>query len=204
MLSNDYGPVNHFYEDKLPVEMLTVRNPAPNMYQLKDGMLELKVRAPKITETKNPSYWGIRQTSMNHSAETMMRFTPGEGEEAGIVILQSDEANLRLTYGCYNGIKMIRAVRCEGGVETIIAMQEIETDCVTFRFRQRNQKVAMLARINHGEETQIGELVDTHYLSTERAGGFVGCTIGMYASGNGMESENVARFGWLSYQNLRS
>ena len=34
--------------------------------------------------------------------------------------------------------------------------------------------------------------------TTEEAGGFVGCTIGMYASSNGMESKNHADFAWFT------
>jgi len=41
-----------------------------------------------------------------------------------------------------------------------------------------------------------------HLPSTEIAGGFTGCTIGMYASSNGYESSNYADFAWLSYETL--
>ena len=34
------------------------------------------------------------------------------------------------------------------------------------------------------EEVIVAKEVDVHYLSTEIAGGFVGCTIGLYATTN--------------------
>jgi alpha-N-arabinofuranosidase len=39
--------------------------------------------------------------------------------------------------------------------------------------------------------------VDARFLSTEAAGGFVGCTMGMYATSNGQLSDNRACFEWL-------
>jgi alpha-N-arabinofuranosidase len=39
-------------------------------------------------------------------------------------------------------------------------------------------------------------------LSTERAGGFVGTTIGVFATGGGRDSGNCADFGWFEYRAL--
>lgn len=44
--------------------------------------------------------------------------------------------------------------------------------------------------------------VDLAFLSTESAGGFTGCTIGMYASGNGQQSEGYADFAWFTYEGM--
>ena len=44
--------------------------------------------------------------------------------------------------------------------------------------------------------------IDLLPYTTEEAGGFVGCTVGMYASSNGTSSSNHADFGWLSMQTL--
>ena len=41
--------------------------------------------------------------------------------------------------------------------------------------------------------------VDGKYLSTNFAGGFVGVIIGMYATSNGIKSDNVAIFDWFEY-----
>ena len=41
--------------------------------------------------------------------------------------------------------------------------------------------------------------VESTNLSTEVAGGFVGCTIGMYGSSNGEITNNHADFFWFEY-----
>lgn len=50
-----------------------------------------------------------------------------------------------------------------------------------------------------GEFTTLAEGVDGKYLSTQEAGGFVGVTIGMYATSSGKASENTASFDWFRY-----
>ena len=49
-----------------------------------------------ITRKENPSFVGRRQQHMDFSARTVMEFTPAaENEEAGLVLIQSDQYNLR-------------------------------------------------------------------------------------------------------------
>ena len=43
----------------------------------------------------------------------------------------------------------------------------------------------------------IAEDISLLPYTTEEAGGFVGCTIGMYASANGQDSSNYADFAWF-------
>ncbi len=50
-----------------------------------------------------------------------------------------------------------------------------------------------------GEQVLVSEL-STKFLSTESAGGFVGCTVGMYATAGGEKSGNTAWFDGISYQ----
>ncbi len=48
-----------------------------------------------------------------------------------------------------------------------------------------------------GRERLITDDMSLLPYSTEEAGGFVGCTIGMYASANGQDSSNYADFAWF-------
>ena len=53
-----------------------------------------------------------------------------------------------------------------------------------------------------GKEQVLAQNINTNSLSTEVAGGFVGCTIGMYITSKGRESDSFADFNWLSYTGL--
>jgi alpha-N-arabinofuranosidase len=48
-------------------------------------------------------------------------------------------------------------------------------------------------------ETSLGT-IERSFFSTERAGGFVGVYIGLYATGNGRPSHNRAHVRWFSYE----
>ena len=61
---------------------------------------------------------------------------------------------------------------------------------LTFKVRGEGQKANFLLETEGSEELLAGD-VDIHEMSTEVAGGFVGNTIGVYASSNGRESENT-------------
>ena len=44
--------------------------------------------------------------------------------------------------------------------------------------------------------------IDLRSLSTEHAGGFVGCTLGLYASGNGEDAGGYSDFETMTYREL--
>ena len=48
----------------------------------------------------------------------------------------------------------------------------------------------------------VAENLDLLAYTTEEAGGFVGCTVGVYASSNGSDSTNYADFEWLTCQSM--
>ena len=54
----------------------------------------------------------------------------------------------------------------------------------------------------NGVKHCMAQGVDLRPLSTEIAGGFTGCTVGMYASAEGADSSSFADFGWFSYEGL--
>ncbi len=66
-------------------------------------------------------------------------------------------------------------------------MTEIADSTCHFAFKEEGQE----------EWTYIVKDTDAKILSTDVAGGFVGTILGMFASSNGMVSENVALFDWF-------
>ena len=50
-----------------------------------------------------------------------------------------------------------------------------------------------------GKYTAIVEKLDGRILCTDAAGGFVGNTIGIYATANGKESQTFAAFDYIEY-----
>lgn len=90
---------------------------------------------------------------------------------------------------------------CENGVDKILIKEEVNAKKIELKIVNRGQEADFYYRVKE-EFKKLLENVDMHLLSTEIAGGFTGCTIGMYATSNGNESSNYADFAWLSYENL--
>jgi alpha-N-arabinofuranosidase len=86
------------------------------------------------------------------------------------------------------------------GTKQIIAETGLEPfGLVEINIRANSQQADIW--ITEGDiRTQVVKEVDLLPYTTERAGGFVGCTMGMYASSNGEESANHGDFAWLLYE----
>ena len=80
-------------------------------------------------------------------------------------------------------------------------VEEIEDGFVTLEIRGRGQKTDFYYKVQGKEKMLLVSDVDMTGLSTELAGGFTGCCLGMYASSNGEISENHADFAWMAIEN---
>ena len=74
------------------------------------------------------------------------------------------------------------------------------SDIVEIKFKAAAQKGKVWI-VENGKPVLIVDNIDLLPYSTEEAGGFVGCTIGMYATSNGnIDNEmNYADFVWFHY-----
>ena len=221
LLEEDALPESDFYtfhNRKLDAHFVTVRNPKEDMYSLtrQAGKLALKVAKEVITEPTNASYLGVRQRSYHYTAETRMEFTPKAGEEAGLVILQSEMASVRFVVMEENGKSVLRVVSfgdrlnggktqektLENGVILAQAALPVESVGITLKIMQKGQQLSFWYAPQDMDFSRISATVDSRFLSTEAAGGFVGNTIGMYASSNHAESENYALFDYFVVTDL--
>ena len=195
----------HFYGDKLDYKFLFLRNPSENLYSLteRNGALRLYLKDVTIEDLDNPAYVCVRQEEDNYLVSTMMEFNPeNEYESAGLAVVQNNLYNLRYEYSINNGKNVLRVVKCNKGSNELI--EEINLDCerLFLKIISRNKKLDFYYSINGTDYILLTEELDSSYLSTEVAGGFVGCTIGMYSTSNGYESKNYSDFLWFEYDNI--
>lgn len=196
-----------FESGKLPLEMVMLRNPGKDQYSLSErpGCLRLFMKSATLREKESPAYVGVRQ--QHRSCQTELVLEPcfsGETDCAGMAILQNEENQIRME--CYEeqGERRIRLMRCirgeerreadlcmekTGGIRLRISIEGLEA---TFFWKQEKEQE------NEPWRT-LAEKVDLRFLSTEEAGGFTGCTVGMYASGGGKKSSGYADFPEFSY-----
>lgn len=184
----------------IPFSMVMLRNPVESMAKGEGDGYRLKLLPYTLAEKEPAAYLGIRQTSYHFTAKTTVEFAPEQdGEAAGLALLQSEDASLAIVYGKFDGKNQIRVEKksTAGGVEPV-AMEELTAEHVSFRIVQKGQTATLFYDAGEGEKVLVAD-ISTKFLSTESAGGFVGCTIGMFATANGKESGNTAYFSGIDY-----
>lgn len=163
-------------------EFLFLRNPDADMYRLEAGRgLYLKCQSAALTDKASPSYVAVRQQHHSFCAKAGVRTegmnrNAGGGWKAGLALLQNDEYHLRLELSAGQAA----AILCEKGIEHVIGIKAV-TDRQPVLILKVDGLRAALA-VQEGEEIFVlVRDVGIQGLSTEVAGGFVGCTVGMYA-----------------------
>lgn len=205
---SEHKRIYHFGEmDKLGYEFVYLRNPDRKMYCLSPGKgLILRYGTHALTEETSPVYLGIRQQHHYFRAEAVVYADSIlQDQETGLALIQSNEYYLRtaLTRGADNEM-ILRIYLCRDRKEELMAQKGLAgvRDEIKILMEVSGLTVGVKA-ICDEVETDMLQGIDIHTLSTEVAGGFVGCTIGMYACA-GEQTEKGAIYKDFLYQNTKS
>lgn len=177
--------------DKLPINFLSFRDKIDDLLTFTPKGVEIPCKKDKLT------YLSIRQDAHVFEAVSVLR-TEGlfDGAKAGMMLFQSEKYNIRLEYAGYIGSVIIT----KDGVEEKLASLMVAEDKVSLFFSVKGTKASIFI----GAGTKVEPLVkdyDISSLSTEVAGGFVGCTIGVYTKDtDDRENEIKACFKSFSYR----
>ena len=164
--------------DQLGDEFLMIRNPKDGMYDLqkKEG-LYLTFGKDNLKVQGSPSYLGVRQQHHFFMARTTLDASGCVGQKkAGLALIQNNEYHLRLEV-CDG---TVYAIMCKQGKDDILGTAKVVENDVTI-FMAVSGLAASLGIAVGKDELLITKDIDIRSLSTEVAGGFVGCTVGMYA-----------------------
>jgi xylan 1,4-beta-xylosidase len=170
------------------------------------GALTVQVRPETCSGTGNPSFIGHRQQHINSSVTTLLKFqTSAENEKAGLVIFQSEYAFLYICRSSVSGKPVVQLYKSSPTVSEemeLLAEQLLEGDNISpvlFRIKSTGGEYSFSYSSKNDEwKSLLGE-VDGTFLSTRKAGGFVGCVYGLYATSLGKPSSNQALFDWVEY-----
>ncbi len=191
--------------DSLPPHFLYLRNPIPENYSLtaRPGYMRLKLASDSISSTGNPSYVCRRQLDFDFTAETALSFTPqAENEKAGLVLYQSQSFHYQFLVGQKEGkttLSLVKVFRDEEETMAIATLGDLFPE-LTLRITQKEQDLTFSYSAGGSEFEILADHIDARMLSTDVAGGFVGNTVGIYASACGKESENTADFDYFLYR----
>ena len=193
----------HFWDKKLDDRFLGIGDRSSEKYSLQDreGFLRLKLSTEKITEEGKPCYLGVRQKSYQFTASCAVDYMPKiEEEAAGMVLFQNHQNHLRMEIvKSSEGREFCVTTHIHGQDETVARMELKKDGLVEICLRAENQSAVIYAG-ECGARKKAAEVSLLPY-TTEEAGGFVGCTVGMYASSNGKTENNYADFAWFVVDN---
>ncbi len=166
--------------DAVGCEFIALRNPEPDMYVLEKGN-GLKVKCCEVTlkDEASPAYVALRQRHHGFRAGACFDTQSlGIGTKAGIAYVQNNAYHLRVEVDR----KTVQVILCEKGQDKTVASWQTEADGLTeAAVTVRNLQAEVEIRDRNGEVLFRSEKISVANLSTEVAGGFVGCTVGMYA-----------------------
>ncbi len=193
-----------FNRESLPLHMMYLRNPVQENYSLtkKPGYLALKCSEDILASTGNPSYVCVRQRDMSFCFEAVFDFSPAsDSEQAGIAIFQCEGYNYQCLAGKEGNLPYITVLKTEKGTSETVVKKEIETGFapVTLRLTADGQDLSFSYSLDGKNYSTLAEHLDGRILCTDAAGGFVGNTIGIYATSNGTASSTFAYFDSIEY-----
>lgn len=184
-------------------DVLMLRNPKEQFYENNNGIIRLKFLPDTLKELESPAYLGFRQLEYDYEADLAVEFDKlSDSEEFGLVILQSNEYHvlLRLRYkkeAAAYALQMVKCLNLQDHIleEKLVSAEELKAASasdarnIRLKIKGHGQKADFYAIIGQNELPLILN-ADIHEMSTDIAGGFVGNTIGVYASGNGVRTDN--------------
>lgn len=176
---------------QLPPEFMVLRNADKSHYSLEKGKgLLMLFDTHTLKEQASPSYLALRQKHHHFMAKALLDVSNlSEDKRAGIAYVQNNLYNLRVEV---NG-KMAEVILCEKGTDRrVISMPLQGSNPLEVSLEVDGLSAAVII------EGQKSPEVDIRTLSTEAAGGFTGCTVGLYAVAD-TENTDCAYFKRFSY-----
>ena len=191
---------DEFDADTLAYQWNFLRTPLTKWYSLTDkkGWLSLQLRPETIKQWVNPSLIARRIQHFKFNATTKLNFsTSKENEVAGMVLMQNDSSYFRVEKN-NNNILLYYINKKQG--EVLAATMPYNKPDVFIKVEARD--LFFQFYIGETEKTfkPFGTKQDATIISQNKAGGFIGPYIGMYASSNGQPTATQAYFDWFEYE----
>ena len=182
---------NFHFEDKFDGQSfdqrwISVRGPYQDFAALTAQGLEIRPAAQRFEgNTASPSMLCFRQQHAAFTAETTLKYLPAsETDMAGLVCLQNENFNYILGLTKQQEGYCVVLKKMEKGVTSVLASRPIAKlrGSVTLRVTAKGNAYQFSYAVGKADFVNVGEAVSGNILSTQMAGGFTGCLLGLYAT----------------------
>jgi alpha-N-arabinofuranosidase len=193
------------FEKQLDPALLFLRTVDSTSFALsKASGLTLRLKPETCAGLGNPAFVGKRQQHQYFTTETELTFSPkGAAEQAGLVVFQDEKHFYFLSKTTAEGKPVLALLQSSVYPDVAELVAQAPLKSATAKLWLRVEAAGDTYRFGYSENgktwTTLKDKVDARFLSTQTAGGFIGCLIGMYATSSGQPSTNSAAFKWLKY-----
>jgi alpha-N-arabinofuranosidase len=212
-----------FNKENLGFEWSFWGTPYERFYEIRDSKLYLKCVRQSLADELQPMNFGgelskehyaaflaRRQRSMDTIVTCQMTFRPQGQESAGLAVMQAMNHQYHLERTISNGKQVLRLelIKADYNVPPYFpGFESHTTHHIVAEVGWTTSEIVMQIDIQHekfivryGEKREnLRELwvADGTLINPENVGCMAGTMIGMYATGNGITSENQAEFDWF-------
>lgn len=178
-----------FDQDTLDPSWAFIRTPQEDFYSMEKGMLCIRPLAINTEERKSPSALLRRQQHSRYSVETRMDYTPYDSTQfGGMTLFQNEQHQFLFGKTIMDDHQALVLVRIEGGQRQPLAhvlLNKAEARrAISLRVTGTDGMCDFHYSMDGKQWNLLYEKADATHLSTQKAGGFVGTFIGLYASAN--------------------
>jgi alpha-N-arabinofuranosidase len=184
-----------FESETLPFRFVGLRAPDTKWYATSKAAksLFLEPRADKLSGTGNPSYLGVRQQNNEFTASVTLKAQPKTTNcIAGLAAYQNEThyyaINAKIKSGRITELSIEQPAgggrRGGGSAQTrVLATQKLpeNVESVNLQIEMAGPVMKCFYKVGNGALKQLGENLQSSFLSTDTAGGFQGVTLGMFA-----------------------
>ncbi len=196
--------LDHFDDTTLNNRYAFLRTPVKKWYIIKKGFLQLELQPETIRGKNNMAMVADRQNHLNGSASTRMLFyTVKENEKAGLVVFQNENHYYFMCKSAMHGVPVVQLYKGPGNKDAANDPQLLNSiplrkknNAIIFKMEVDEKGYSFYYSVKKNKWLLLRSSMDRSFLSTETAGGFVGCMYGLYATSNGEPSQNTVRFDW--------
>lgn len=178
-------------------------NPNNENVEYGDNGLFLKANVGGLYNKEFTSFLGLRQMHHNSRFETSLDFDPkNNGEEAGLTIYMNREHHYEIAIANIDNEKCLILKRQIGSLWKIEEKIALENSKVILEIVADKEWYYFNYSFEGESFKQLGK-GETAYLTTEVGGKFTGNYFALYASGNGKNNNNCAKFNYAKYENIQ-
>ncbi len=197
--NGNYYFKDEFNEPSLNFRYNFLRTKRKNWYKIAAGKLAVQLQPENCSGLDNPSFIGFRQSHLMGYAATQLEFTTNkENEKAGLLVFQNEKHYYFLCKSFFNNKPVVQLYKND----TLLTSIEVATKKpIQLKIESKGKFYSFYFATGNNDWQLVKDNVDATFLSTELAGGFVGCFYALYATSNGMATINNAYYNWFENKN---